>query len=217
MLVVNPGDDSAAVILHNHYTFVLDLAHTANVDLALIAPASFVEDKAKTMIKKKTGAKPKANLELGAAKEETRSHLPRRPHWLSHAATEPAATAAAFRITMALGPEELALAMKKFTKGLRMASMTHHINNKVVKGVALTKLEIEQITKFFKEAFGTSARGRILALLAYIDAADAKGVELRTSERAGALANQANIPEAFRAFFYCFSRFHQGTRSSTTV
>jgi hypothetical protein len=50
MLVANPGDDSAVVILHNHYTFVLDLAYRANADLAPIPPPSFVEDKAKTMI-----------------------------------------------------------------------------------------------------------------------------------------------------------------------
>jgi hypothetical protein len=80
MLIANPGDESAAVILHNHYTFVLDLAYRANVDLVPIAPPSFVNlDNAKAMIKKMAGAKSKANLELGTAKEETGSHLPRRP------------------------------------------------------------------------------------------------------------------------------------------
>jgi hypothetical protein len=86
MLVANPCNDSAAIILYNHYTFVLDLAYRANVDLAPIAPPSFVEGKAETIIKKKVSPKPKANLELGVAKEETCFHLPCRLHRLSYTA-----------------------------------------------------------------------------------------------------------------------------------
>jgi len=125
-------------------------------------------------------------------------------------------------VTMALGLdldiENMTFALTSFVDDLRKISLTLKVDNNTVEGVALTEAEIKQISQFFfKEVFGTGARARIVSLAKYLEEAEARGDDIGTSERSLALASQAEIPEAFRDFFYSFGRYRMGSRSNATV
>lgn len=146
-------------------------------------------------------------------------------------ATVPASTAAStsrspprrvLTITMALQPgtttEDLAQAMDTFARDIADASLNVRVDNKEVPDVHLTNAEVELITKFFfKDVFGPAARLRVQSLFNYVMAAEERGEELLSSERASALAHQEDIPPDFRAFFDNFGRFFQDTRGGTSV
>lgn len=225
------------MILHNHVAFVQELAKRVRVDLTPVIAPELVPQRPQRA--RKSTTREDGEEEEGEEDEEGKSAsdeeprprpagrpAPRPP---ARVAADPAATTAtaprsqaAVRITMALGPglgkEELVDTMDRFMAGLGMISMTLRRNNQLVQGVTLAENEIRLITSFFfKEVFGPGARGRIAALIAYCENAGGRGIELGSGERASALAIQAEIPEAFRAFFYNFGRLAQGSRSNTTV